>query len=53
MVREGFDALFSRLTPAITVNGQTAPNPQHFEEMLAINDRFTKAICSYYRELKR
>lgn len=52
IVRKFFDKLFSMLTPAITNNGATGPNPVHFEAMLRLNDSFTKDLCSFCREIK-
>jgi len=52
-VRKFFDKLFSMLTPAITNNGVTGPNPVHFEAMLRLNDSFTKDLCSFCREIRQ
>mmetsp|Transcript_2644 Transcript_2644/g.3102 ORF Transcript_2644/g.3102 Transcript_2644/m.3102 type:complete len:231 (+) Transcript_2644:94-786(+) len=52
-VRKFFDKVFSMLTPAITNNGATGPNPVHFEAMLRMNDSFTKDLCSFCREIRQ
>ena len=45
-VRESYDALFSKLGPALN-------NPARYNMLLMANDNFTKQLCAFCRDIQR